>query len=81
MPAVSSTNSLVGVQPNDLVGFTITTLTNGNYIIGNCHAGEGQPLLIELEPKTKKVVWTFDRFKDFGNDVSNSQTLDAEAVR
>ncbi len=48
---------------------------NGNYVIGNCHAGPDQPLLIELEPKTKRVVWTLDRFEDFGNNVSNSQIL------
>ena len=50
-------------------------LPNGNYVIGNCHAGPDQPLLIELEPKTKRVVWTLDRFEDFGNNVSNSQIL------
>ncbi len=63
---------------NDLPGITLAWVTtlevlpNGNYVIGNCHAGEGQPLLIEIEPKSKKVVWTFDRFADFGNNVSNS---------
>lgn len=55
---------------------TIEVLKNGNYLIGNCHAGKGQPLLIELEPKTKKVVWTFDQFETFGNDVSNSKVLE-----
>ena len=55
---------------------TLEVLPNGNYVIGNCHAGAGQPLLVEIEPKTKQVVWTFDRFDDFGNNVSNSQLLD-----
>lgn len=55
---------------------TIEVLPNGNYVIGNCHAGEGQPLLIELEPKSKKVVWTLDQYATFGNSVSNSQLLD-----
>lgn len=54
---------------------TLEVLPNGNYVIGNCHAGPGQPLLIEVEPKTKKVVWQLDRFDDFGNSVSNSQIL------
>ena len=54
---------------------TVEALPNGNYMIGNCHAGPGQPLLIEIEPKTKKVVWQLDRFDDFGNSVSNSQVL------
>ena len=57
---------------------TLEVLPNGNYVIGNCHAGPGQPLLVEIEPKTKKVVWTFDRFDDFGNSVPNSQLLDIE---
>jgi outer membrane protein assembly factor BamB len=54
---------------------TLEVLPNGNYVIGNCHAGQGQPLLIEIDPRTKQVIWTLDRFDDFGNDVSNSQIL------
>lgn len=62
---------------------TLEVLPNGNYVIGNCHAGPGNPLLIEIEPKTKKVVWTFDQFKTFGNSVPSSQLLDAgtEVIR
>lgn len=72
---------------NDLPGITlawVTTLevlSNGNYVIGNCHAGEGQPILIEIEPKTKQVVWKFDRYDTFGNNVSNSILLDAPKGR
>lgn len=76
------------IEQNDLPGIrlawvtTLEVLPNGNYVIGNCHAGEGQPLLIELEPKAKKVVWQFDQYSKFGNSVSNSQILDVEgAVR
>ena len=54
---------------------TLEALPNGNYVIGNCHAGPGQPLLIEVNPATKEVVWTFDQFEAFGNSVSNSQIL------
>lgn len=57
---------------------TLEVLPNGNYVIGNCHAGPGQPLLVEIEPKTKKVVWQFDQFETFGNSVSNSQLLDVK---
>jgi len=32
------------------------------------------------KPKSKKVVWTFDRFVTFGNSVPNSQILDVTAV-
>jgi outer membrane protein assembly factor BamB len=70
------------IQQNDLPGITLTWVTtlevlpNGHYVLGNCHAGPGQPLLVELDPKTKQVVWRFDRFDTFGNSVSNSQLLD-----
>ncbi|MBA3481388.1 MAG: PQQ-like beta-propeller repeat protein [Pirellulales bacterium] len=56
---------------------TLEVLPNGNYVIGNCHGGPDNPLLVEIEPKTKKVVWTLDKFDEFGNSVSNSQVLDA----
>ncbi len=55
---------------------TLEVLPNGHYVIGNCHAGPGQPLLVEIDPKTKEVVWTFDRHVDFGNNVSNSLLVD-----
>lgn len=70
------------VEQNDLPGITLAWVTtlevlpNGHYLIGNCHAGPHQPLLIELNPKTKEVVWKLDRHATFGNDVSNSQVLD-----
>ena len=57
---------------------TLEILPSGNYLIGNCHAGPGQPLVFELEPKSKQVVWKFDGFDTFGNNVSNTQVLDAE---
>lgn len=59
---------------------TLEVLPNGNYVIGNCHAGPGQPLLVEIVPETKTVVWTFDGFKTFGNSVSNSQLLDVDGA-
>ena len=55
---------------------TLEVLPNGHYVIGNCHAGPDNPLLIEIDPKTKRVVWTFDQFQEFGNSVPNSQILD-----
>jgi hypothetical protein len=71
------------VEQSDLPGITLAWVTtlevlpSGNYMIGNCHAGPGQPLLVEFDPKTKKVAWTFDQFEAYGNSVSNSQILDA----
>lgn len=67
---------------NELPGITLAWVTtlevlpNGHYVIGNCHAGPGQPLLVEIEPRTKRVVWTFDGYDRFGNSASNSKLLD-----
>ena len=75
------------IQQRDLPGITLAWVTtlevlaNGHYLIGNCHAGEGQPLVIELDPKTKRVVWTFDQFAMFGNNVSNTRSLDDSTSR
>jgi outer membrane protein assembly factor BamB len=55
---------------------TLEVLPNGHYVIGNCHAGPDNPLLIEIDPNTKRVVWTFDQFQTFGNSVPSSQLLD-----
>ncbi|HVU89581.1 MAG TPA: PQQ-binding-like beta-propeller repeat protein [Pirellulales bacterium] len=66
---VTPDKEIVGrIEQNDLSGITLAWVTtvavlpNGNYLIGNCHAGPGQPLVIELEPRSKKVVWTFDGY-------------------
>ncbi len=60
------------VEQNDLPGITLAWVTrverlsNGNTLIGNCHAGPDNPQFIEVTPD-KKVVWTFKDFKNFGN--------------
>ena len=70
------------LKQNDLPGVTLAWVTtlevlpNGNYVIGNCHAGPDNPLLVEVEPKSKKVVWRFDQFTKFGNSAPNSLLLD-----
>lgn len=72
------------IHQNDLPGITfawVTTLEvlpNGHYVIGNCHAGPENPLLVEIDPKTKKIIWTFDEFGKLGNSASNSQILDVD---
>ena len=72
------------IRQKDLPGITLAwattleVLPNSNYVIGNCHAGPDNPLLIEIEPKSKKVIWTFDRFDVFGNSAPNSQLLDVD---
>ena len=70
------------IHQKDLPGITLAWVTtldllpNGDLVFGNCHAGPGQPLLIEVDRKTKKVVWTFDHFDTLGNSVTNSVLLD-----
>lgn len=54
---------------------TLEVLPNGNYVIGNCHAGPHNPLLVEVDPATKEVVWQFDKFDLFGNSAPNSRIL------
>jgi len=72
------------IDQNDLPGITLAWVTtlevlpNGHYVIGNCHAGSDNPLLIEVDPKTKNVVWQFDQFDVFGNSAPNSQLLGIE---
>lgn len=70
------------IEQHDLPGITLAWVTtvevlpNGNYLVGNCHAGPGQPLLVEINPKRKQVVWQLDQFATFGNNVSNSLVVD-----
>src|SRR5262245_57666086 len=56
---------------------TLQLLPNGNLVVGNCHAGEGNPQLFEVT-RGKKVVWTFKDFKNFGNNVAAAQVLDVK---
>ncbi|WP_167546673.1 outer membrane protein assembly factor BamB family protein [Stieleria maiorica] len=68
------------VDQNDLKGITLAWVTtlqvrdNGNIIVGNCHAGPGQPQIVEIDRK-KNVVWSFTDFEHLGNSVSNSVVL------
>jgi hypothetical protein len=55
----------------------LEALPNGNVIIGNCHAGESNPQLIEVT-QDKKVVWQFKDFKNFGNSTAASIVLGVE---
>ncbi len=54
---------------------TLQVLTNGNIVLGNCHAGRDNPQVIEIT-RDKRVVWTFHDFARFGDATSNSQVLD-----
>lgn len=72
------------LKQNELEGITLAWVTtlevlpNGHYVIGNCHAGSENPLLIEIDPETKEVIWTLDQFDRWGNSVPNSQLLGVE---
>ncbi|MEK6238957.1 MAG: PQQ-like beta-propeller repeat protein, partial [Planctomycetales bacterium] len=74
------------IHQKDLPGITLAWVTtlevlpNGHYVIGNCHAGPDNPLLIEIDPKTKKVVWQLDQHSTFGNSVPSSQLLGVEGA-
>ena len=75
------------VDQKDLPGITLAWVTtlhalpNGNIVIGNCHAGEANPQLIEVS-REKKVVWTFRDYKTFGNNLASAVILDEpKAIR
>lgn len=54
---------------------SLQVMSNGNIIVGNCHAGPKNPQLIEVT-REKKVVWTYTNFKEFGNALTNSVVED-----
>ena len=55
----------------------LTELPNGNFIVGNCHAGDKNPQIFEIT-RDKKVVWQFNQFETFGNGQACSQVLSDE---
>lgn len=74
------------VEQNDLEGITLAWVTtieeldNGNLRFGNCHAGPGNPQIIEIT-KDKKVVWTYKDFTNFGNSLANTLVIDGEPAK
>jgi hypothetical protein len=70
------------VEQNDLPGITLAWVTrverlpNGNTRFGNCHAGPGMPLGIEVDP-AKHVVWSYSDFERFGNSTVAVDVLPA----
>ena len=55
-------------------------LKNGNFIIGNCHAGENNPQIFEINRK-KKVNWEFDEWDLVGNGLAVWQVLDGQRAK
>ena len=52
----------------------LTELDNGNFVVGNCHAGAKSPQIFEIS-RDKKVVWQFNQYETFGNGLACSQIL------
>ena len=52
-------------------------LGNGNFVIGNCHAGPKNPQIIEID-RNKKIVWQFDEYELVGNGLACWQILSDE---
>lgn len=73
------------VEQTELPGITLAWVTslhalpNGHIIIGNCHAGPGNPQLIEVT-RDKHVVWQMKNFDTFGNSTAMAQILDVPGV-
>ena len=69
------------VEEKELPGITLAwvtmveRLTNGNTLIVNCHGGETNPQVIEVDPN-KKVVWTFKDFRRFGNSLPVAKIIE-----
>jgi PQQ-like domain len=73
------------IDQKDLPGITLAWVTtlqvlpNGNVIVGNCHATDKNPQLIEVT-REKKVVWTFKDFKNFGDNLASAQVLGVKGI-
>ena len=52
-------------------------MDNGNFIVGNCHAGPNNPQIFEIT-RDKKIVWEFNEFELVGNGLACWQVLDGK---
>ena len=57
----------------------LNELSNGNFIVGNCHAGPNNPQIFEIT-RDKKVVWEFDECDLVGNGLACWQVLEGEQM-
>lgn len=55
-------------------------LPNGNRVVGNCHASEKDPQIIELSPD-KEVVWSFNEWGLVGDGMACWQILTPEQCK
>jgi len=50
---------------------------NGNFIVGNCHAGPDNPQIFEIT-RDKKIVWEFNEWELVGNGLACWHVLEGE---
>ena len=55
-------------------------LQNGNFIIGNCHAGENNPQIFEINRKNQ-VSWEFDEWDLVGDGLAVWQVLEGREAK
>ncbi|MFK5924412.1 MAG: PQQ-binding-like beta-propeller repeat protein [Verrucomicrobiota bacterium] len=74
------------LKQNDIPSVTLAWVTclqelnNGNFIIGNCHAGPDHPQIIEVN-RDKKLLWSYRDFKNFGNALANIIVVDGKRAQ
>lgn len=57
----------------------VQELRNGHLVLGNCHAGEGQPQAVEVTPEGE-LEWSFQDLERFGNGLSNLVVIESTPV-
>jgi len=74
------------LSQNDIPGVTLAWVTtlqelpNGNFVIGNCHAGPDNPQIIEIN-RAKELVWSWKNVSDFQkNALSNSLVVEGKVA-
>ncbi len=50
-------------------------LENGHFMVGNCHAGSGNPQIFEIT-RDKQIQWSFDQFDLVGNGLACWQIIE-----
>jgi len=50
-------------------------LENGHFMVGNCHAGPGNPQIFEIT-REKQIQWSFDQFDLVGNGLACWQIIE-----
>ena len=74
------------LSQNEIPGVTLAWVTtlqelpNENLIIGNCHAGEDNPQIVEIT-RDKELVWSWYNWTEFGNALSNSLVVDGQQAK